>query len=175
MIFNTIILLLVSYLAYRVYLLIHLYTEYLRYKKQGVPFADKNGFSFVRDANAIRLESLKHPTAMPWTEIQQELFGVSELPPVTGLIFLGGVIALSINTYDWLEDIYVNQNRLHTKAEHGRAQFSIMAKESLNFQETHHPHYGQKRKAIGAALFKQKLLGMAPTMKRVALDEVKRW
>lgn len=50
-----------------------------------------------------------------------------------------------------------------------------MAKHSLNFQETDHPDYKHKRKAIGAALFKQKLLGMAPTMKRVALNEVKRW
>ena len=69
MVLNAIILLLLSYLAYRVYLLIHLYTKYLRYKKQGVPFSDKNGFSFIRDAKAIRLESLKNPCGMPWTEI----------------------------------------------------------------------------------------------------------
>jgi hypothetical protein len=175
MIFNTVVLLVVTYLAYRVYGLYHLYTEYLRYKKQGVPFSDKNGFSFIRDAKTIRLENLKNPCGVPWTEIQQELFEVSELPPVTGLIFLGGVIALSINTYDFLEDIFVNQNKFHTKAEHGRAQFSVMAKHSLNFQETDHPDYKHKRKAIGAALFKQKLLAMAPTMKRVALNEVKRW
>ena len=58
---------------------------------------------------------------MPWTEILQELFEVSELPPITGLVHLGGVISLSINTADFLEDIFVNQNKYHTKAEPGRA------------------------------------------------------
>ncbi len=69
MIFNTVVLLVVTYLAYRVYGLYHLYTEYLRYKKQGVPFSDKNGFSFIRDAKTIRLENLKNPCGVPWTEI----------------------------------------------------------------------------------------------------------
>ena len=111
---------------------------------------------------------------MPWTEILQELFEVSELPPITGLVHLGGVIGLSINTADFLEDIFVNQNKYHTKSEPGRAQFSIMT-QSLNFQKTEDPEYAQKRKAISTALFKQKLLAMAPTMKRVTLNEVKRW
>jgi hypothetical protein len=126
MIFNTILLTVVSYLAYRAYGMYHLYTEYLRYKKQGVPFSDMNGFSFFRDAKAITLGMRKDPLGMPWTEIQEELFEVSELPPITGLIFLGGVLGLSINTADFLEDIFINQNKYHTKSEAGRANFSIM-------------------------------------------------
>ena len=126
MIFNTILLTVVSYLAYRAFGMYHLYTEYLRYKKQGVPFSDKNGFSFFRDAKAITLGMRKDPLGMPWTEIQEELFEVSELPPITGLIFLGGVLGLSINTADFLEDIFINQNKYHTKSEAGRANFSIM-------------------------------------------------
>lgn len=92
----------------------------------GVPFSDKNGFSFFRDAKAITLGMRKDPLGMPWTEIQEELFEVSELPPITGLIFLGSVLCLSINTADFLEDIFINQNKYHTKSEAGRANFSIM-------------------------------------------------
>jgi len=76
------------------------------------------------------------------------------LPPVTGLIFLGGNIALSINTVDFLEDIYVNQNRYHTKHFLGRSLFYILARGALNFQETDHPDYKEKRKTVSSALFK---------------------
>jgi hypothetical protein len=44
---------------------------------------------------------------MPWTEILKGLFEVEELPPVTGLIYLGGA-GLVINTADMLEDIFIN-------------------------------------------------------------------
>jgi hypothetical protein len=57
---------LVSYLAYRAYCLYCLYTEYLSYKKQGVPFNDKQGFSFFRDAKAIVAGLNKNPTDCPW-------------------------------------------------------------------------------------------------------------
>jgi len=165
----------VSYLAYRVYYLYYLYTEYLRYKKQGVPFNDRQGFSFFRDAKAITTGLNKTPTDMPWAKVLMEAFDLNPLPPVTGLIFLGGNIALSINTVDFLEDIYVNQNKYHTKHFLGRANFSIISPGSLNFQDTLHPDYKEKRKTLGSALFKQKLLGMIPTMKKVTLKFLKKW
>ena len=121
MILNTIILTVVSYLAYRAYGMYKLYGEYLRYKKQGVPFNDKHGFSFFRDAKALTLGMHKDPYGMPWTEILQAQFEVSELPPITGMIHQGGAIGLSINSADFLEDIFINQNKYHTKSEHGRA------------------------------------------------------
>ncbi len=62
-----------------------------------------------------------------------EMFEMNPLPPVTGLIFLAGNLALSINTVDFLEDIYVNQNKYHTKHRVGRANFSIITRNSLNF------------------------------------------
>ena len=92
----------VSYLAYRVYRLYYLYTEYLRYKKQGVPFNDREGFSFFRDAKALTYGLNKIPTDMPWAKVLMEEFDLNPLPPVTALIFLGGNIALSINTVDFL-------------------------------------------------------------------------
>ena len=124
---------LVSYLAYRVYCLYYLYTEYLRYKKQGVPFNDRYGFSFFRDAKAIVAGLNKIPTDCPWAKVLMEAFDLNPLPPVTGLIFLGGNIALSINTVDFLEDIYVNQNKYHTKHFLGRSLFYILARGALNF------------------------------------------
>ncbi len=57
---------LVSFLAYRAYLLYCLYTEYLNYKKQGVPFNDKLGFSFFRDAKAIVAGLDRKKTDLPW-------------------------------------------------------------------------------------------------------------
>jgi len=165
----------VSYLAYRVYRLYYLYTEYLRYKKQGVPFNDREGFSFFRDAKALTYGLNKIPTDFPWAKVLMEAFNLNPLPPVTGLIFLGGHIALSINTVDFLEDIYVNQNKYHTKNFLGRSLFSIFVPGSLNFQETDHPDYKEKRKTLSSALFKQKLLGMTPTMKKVTLKLLKEW
>lgn len=95
------------YVANRVYKLYHCYTEYLRYKKQGVPFADQHGFSFFRDTAALTNGCDKDRYSMPWTEILKGLFEVEELPPVTGLIYLGGA-GLVINTADMLEDIFIN-------------------------------------------------------------------
>jgi cytochrome P450 len=46
--------------------------------------------------------------------------------------------------------------------------------ESILFQESDHPNYNEKRKALSGAFFKQKLIGMTMIMKEVSLRELKR-
>jgi hypothetical protein len=50
----------------------------------------------------------KSPTDFPFSRLVKEILGVEVLPPVTGLVFLGGVLAVSVNSAEFLEDIYIN-------------------------------------------------------------------
>lgn len=65
-----------------------------------------------------------------------------------------GYVGLSINSADFLEDIYINQNKYHTKHFKERALFSNFIPQSLLFIDSEHPDYNNKRKAVSGAFFK---------------------
>ena len=108
MIVKVLFALLLCFLAYRAYQYHYCYKEYLRFKKEGVVFNDKNGFSFFRDIQQLVAGCNKSPTDFPFSRLVKEILGVEVLPPVTGLVFLGGVLAVSVNSAEFLEDIYIN-------------------------------------------------------------------
>jgi hypothetical protein len=99
--------------------------------------------------------------------------GVAVIPPITGLNF-SRFIAFSINSAAFLEDIYVNQNKFHTKHYKERELFSNFIPESILFQDSDHPSYSDKRKAVSGAFFKSKLISMTTIIKRVTLMEIDR-
>ena len=102
------------YIIYRVFGFIYSYFEYRRYKAQGVVFMDRDGFSVSRDIMTMKKSLDSDPYDYPWAQFQMNALGVSKIPPITGVIF-PGLTTLSINSADFLDDIYVNQNKYHTK------------------------------------------------------------
>jgi len=92
---------------------------------------------------------------------------------VTGFIGPGKCFLL-INTCEYLEDIFITHNKLHTKHEISRRNFSNWVPNSIFFQATEHPTYLDKRKALSAAFFKSKLVTMTKIIKKVALHEIKK-
>jgi len=83
-------------------------------------------------------------------------------------------VVLSINSCDFLEDIYVTKNKYHSKDWMPRALISHFMPNSILFQATEHPNYHEKRKVLSAAFFKSKLISMTQIIKEVADKEVKR-
>jgi len=45
--------------------------------------------------------------------------------------------------------------------------------QSIVFQQSDHPNYADKRKALSGAFFKSKLIGMTKIIKEVTLKEIK--
>ena len=95
------------------------------------------------------------------------------MPPVTGFISPAKCF-LKINSCEYLEDIFITHNKLHTKYFLARKMFNYFAPNTIFFQATEHPTYLDKRKALSAAFFKSKLISMTKIIKQVALNEVKR-
>ena len=55
-----------TWIAYYCYRLYSCYLEYLSFKKQGVVFNDKEGFSFFRDILNLKKCTSENPNDCPW-------------------------------------------------------------------------------------------------------------
>ena len=78
-----------------------------------------------------------------------------------------------IHSADLLQDVYVNKNSAVSKDWRGIWEFWSLMSQSILFQQTDHPNYVDKRKALSGAFFKSKLLGMTKIIKEVTLKEIK--
>ena len=119
--------------CYRLY---QCYLEYLRFKKQGVIFNDKDGFSFIRDSRKLRSCAKENPNGCPWLTWQQHAHGVKTLPPITGVIIFDQLF-LSINRVDFLEDIYVNKAKYYTKSIHAYHKYYAWSPKSIFIESSH--------------------------------------
>ena len=63
-----------------------------------------------------------------------------KLPPVTGLCLPGRVL-LSINSVDFLDDIYVKSNQYNTKLSTEQRIFAILGDKNVVFMDTFHKDY----------------------------------
>ena len=61
----------------------------------------------MRDVLAMQKAMEENPNDYPWVDWQLKAHNCNTLPPITGLVF-PGILALSINSVDFLDDIYVN-------------------------------------------------------------------
>jgi len=84
-----------------------------------------------------------------------------------------GRYALSINSCDYLEDIYVKQNSAHTKPEIMRKVWSQFAPNNILNQDSDHPDFGSKRKVLASSFFKSKLVALTQCVKEITLKEIK--
>lgn len=78
-----------------------------------------------------------------------------ELPGLTGMCLLGQNI-VSVNSVDYLDEIFVKQNNLNTKQDY-TGVFSWLAPRNIVFMDTHHKEYPATRKELSSAFFKNRL------------------
>lgn len=116
----------------------------------------------------------KYPSAFSWRKLITETMDFKdEFPPVIGITPLGNT-SLMVTSSEVLQDLYVNKNALITKDFIPRWQFWKLMATSIVFQDTNHPTYVDKRKALSQAFFKSKLVDMTKTIKEVTMKEIKR-
>jgi hypothetical protein len=85
MIFKLIIGIVVILVAYHFLKVGITYKKYLQYKKQGLVFNDKDGFSAGRDMALFREHQRSCPTSIvSWTNMLKSFCG-EEVPPLVGL------------------------------------------------------------------------------------------
>ncbi len=128
----TLLSMIMCYISYRIFCSITIFFEYKRLKAAGVAFNDKNGFSLIRDLISLRNAFSTAPFEYPFLTAQYNNYGTRNLPPITGIIMPIRVM-LSINSCDFLEDIYVTKNKYHSKDWMPRALISHFMPNSILF------------------------------------------
>jgi hypothetical protein len=121
------------YALYRLFKIIQGYFDYLYYKKQGVVFV--NGFTLFGNFMFVAALGKKYPTTFAYGTGLKEVLGVDVLPPITGQFFRD-VVVLTINSVDYLTDIYVNKNMHMTKHPHNSLIWAKTIRRALVFNQT---------------------------------------
>ena len=92
-------------------------------------FNDRQGFSLFKDMH-ILLNEVSGPE-FKWTQAISKCCD-GAIPPIFGWI-LPNVIGLSINSVEYLEGIYVQQNQHHTKHHQSKDEFSQFISTTILF------------------------------------------
>lgn len=111
------------------------------------------------------------PTGFPFYTACHQIYGKT-LPPVWGM-FCGPFRAIVFNAPEYLEDIYVKLNSMHSKHEHEQKVFNILIPTSIVFLESEHKEYAERRKILASAFYKNNVAKMIDLIKRVTIDIVK--
>ena len=146
--------------------------ERSRLRKQGVMYLDR---PFVGEISAITEMAEKRPFESIFAEISR-MIGLQKnggkMPAVTG-ICLPGRVLVSINSVDFLEDVYIKQNAFNTKLVEDARIFCIMGERNVVFMDTFHKDYNMTRKVLSAAFFKSKLQALTTVIKEEVVELIK--
>ena len=86
------------------------------YSRQGVTFSP--GWSFFTDIGAFEAEMKHDPNGWPFYGACHRIYG-NTLPAVFG-IFCGTFHTVILNAPEYLEDVYIRLNSMHTKHDYER-------------------------------------------------------
>ena len=145
------------------------------YKKQGVPFHD--GIypifgSYLGVMNHMVKEGEK-PKGHPINEFLEENYfkGKKETAPIVGLVF-GTTVGLVVNSPELSQELYLSKNKYFDKHPKTAEIFSRLTGDSILFAKSD-ILWQKKRKALSAALYKDKLRIMMEVMKGVTIDMIR--
>ncbi len=101
----------------------------------------------------------------PFNEFIENTFfkDKKEIPPIVGFS-LGTTVTLMINTPEIAEELFLTKNKYFEKHQRGANLFSRLLGDSILFSKSD-LKWQQKRKSLGAALYKDKLRAMVDMMK----------
>ena len=94
------------------------------------------------------------------------------MPPINGLC-LPGRILVSINSVEFLDDIYMKSNAFNTKHPESQKMFSMVANQNIVFMDTFHKDYNAARKELSSAFFKHKLKSFISIIKQEVVEVIK--
>jgi cytochrome P450 len=112
-----------------------------------------------------RVKDGEKPKGHPINEFVEDYYfkGKKETVPIVGLVF-GTKVALVINTPELSQELYLTKNKYFDKHPHASGLYSRMLGDSILFAKSD-VLWQQKRKALSAALYKDKLRVMMEIMK----------
>jgi len=139
------------------------------YSKQGISFSP--GWSFFTDLGAFTKQVMENPNGFPFYNAMQSIYGKT-LPAVYG-VFCGPFHTVVLNAPEYLEDVYVKLNSMHTKHEYERRVFNLLIPTSIVFMESEHKDYPERRKILAAAFYKNNVARMIELIKRQTIEIVK--
>jgi cytochrome P450 len=139
------------------------------YSRQGVTFSP--GWSFFTDLGAFTKEVMANPNGFPFYDACHRIYGKT-LPAVFGM-FCGPFHTVILNAPEYLEDVYVKLNSMHTKHEFERRVFNLLIPTSIVFLESEHKDYPERRKILAAAFYKNNVARMIELIKRVTIEIVR--
>lgn len=139
------------------------------YQKQGVFFSP--GWSFISDMKALTQATIDEPDGFPFYKACQKIYG-KVLPPVWAM-FLGPFRAIVFNAPEYLEDIYVKLNSMHSKHELEQEVFNLLIPTSIVFLPTEDKDYAERRKILASAFYKNNVAKMIELIKKVTVDMVR--
>ncbi len=94
-----------------------------------------NGFTLFGNYSFLAALIKKYPTTFAYGTGMKEVLGVDVLPPITGQVF-GGAVLLTINSVDYLTDIYINKNMHMTKHPYSSVVWAKTMRRTLVFDQT---------------------------------------
>ena len=133
------------------------------YKKQGIKFA--NGIAFFTDLFEFTKCAIANPHSMPLYATAKNIHG-EKLPPVW-CMHLFSTKAIIINAPEYLEDVYVKLNSLHTKHIEEKHVFNILMPTSIVFKYSEDKDYAERRKILASAFYKNNVAKMINLIKNV--------
>jgi len=94
--------------------------------------------------------------------------GQARKPAVAAHVTFAGNVLLIINDPKTMEEVYTRNRKFHSKHWIGKAVFGNVVPNSFLFQGTEEPDWLPKRRALGQAFFKDKMVEMCEVFKIVA-------
>ena len=140
--------------------------ERARLMNQGVVYLKR---PFLDEIATFRKAVRTNPYEPTLTSIATELESINNgrMPGLNGLC-MPGRVWVSVNSVDYLDDIYVKANAYNTKLTMETNIFAIMANRNIVFMDTFDKDYTATRKELAGAFFKNKL----QTITKIIKEEV---
>lgn len=124
------------------------------------------------DMIALRRTRDEFPHYNSFLQNAKQRLNVDVLPKLTGSCRFGRPV-ISLNSCEYVQDLFVNKNAWLTKSQYFGAPLSTLARTNLITLCTFDPIYDPSRKALASIFHKQKMQGMIQIIKECALRHVK--
>lgn len=85
-------------------------------------------------------------------------------------MYLGPVKSIFINAPEYLEDIYIRLNAMHSKHMDEQKVFNILMPSSIVFMQSDDKDYAERRKILASAFYKNNVAKMVGLIKKVTLQ-----
>lgn len=115
---------------------------------------------------------IANPHSMPVYDAAKRIYG-EKLPPVW-CMHMGAIKSVVINAPEYLEDVYVKLNSMHTKHVEEHHVFNILMKFNIFTKFSDDKDYAERRRILASAFYKNnvaKMINLIKNVTRKLVDE----